>query len=794
MRELLKINTSDAAYGIWKDEIKTISVPKSVNRLPFSHFSIAGVTIINERLVTLADLPACLGLSPVNKKNPAQLLYISGEMQIAGFLIQGDTSYIQVPPDAVYSIPEYFHIPIINTCIIHDNIIIPVIDIKVLLNRVQNADYELTTEKAFIENKNNKILSDKQFRLIQCRDQSYVLCASSFYKSIMNQQITDLFLTPDYIEGLIFHDNRILPVINLMKRMDISAEKSDLMLVCKILDQDYSFIITADKGSLDSIHSIISDFPVIARSQYMDRAVILNDEIIPVINTDKLISENEPIADYKSSFQTGYNIDNNLKSSISHEDINVVEFLLLGMKHAVPKSEAVKTLDLIPYREIPNVLPVIAGLAIYDNKLLPVLDLAMCFGMRSNVSGDWQMILIENGNFQALVLTEKVLNERTVPAGIQRDMPFELEHDIVYVCYPDDKANAIRLVLNVYALAVYFNKDMVKELFKAFSHDIKSATAEVVSSLFEAEEPIYENDKIEDQEDLCKKDTAQGSEITQIIHEIKLPSPDTYVAPQIYTQTNIGKEASETITHDDRYEHITLEDKIPFSDFDKEIITDSHQNISADMGSDKSEIIDKQFPFLQDTTPPDKDTPLTTVQEEEERLEEKTFAVTEDKKKEEVHAATRNIDKVRDEISFENQSAGTSSSKQNILKYAYAAAAIIIVILFISVYFTQDSNIKDKIDNSKSEKITEPAENQQSVLKEPEKESGNTSVSAEKKIPQITYKTIIHDVIKGDTLYNITKSYTGNGWDFNKVASENNIENPDLIFPEQKIKIIIPEK
>jgi nucleoid-associated protein YgaU len=40
----------------------------------------------------------------------------------------------------------------------------------------------------------------------------------------------------------------------------------------------------------------------------------------------------------------------------------------------------------------------------------------------------------------------------------------------------------------------------------------------------------------------------------------------------------------------------------------------------------------------------------------------------------------------------------------------------------------------------------------------------------------------IHNVEKGDTLWNISKRYTGTGFNYPHVAKENEITNPDLIF------------
>ncbi len=49
--------------------------------------------------------------------------------------------------------------------------------------------------------------------------------------------------------------------------------------------------------------------------------------------------------------------------------------------------------------------------------------------------------------------------------------------------------------------------------------------------------------------------------------------------------------------------------------------------------------------------------------------------------------------------------------------------------------------------------------------------------------------SVVYNVKKGDTLYKITKRYTGDGWNYPKVARENEIPNADLIYPKQKIKV-----
>ena len=60
------------------------------------------------------------------------------------------------------------------------------------------------------------------------------------------------------------------------------------------------------------------------------------------------------------------------------------------------------------------------------------------------------------------------------------------------------------------------------------------------------------------------------------------------------------------------------------------------------------------------------------------------------------------------------------------------------------------------------------------------------------KTERIELKNGIYTVQKGDTLWAIAAKYLGSGTKYPQIASENNIKNPNLIYPGQKLKI--PEK
>ena len=59
---------------------------------------------------------------------------------------------------------------------------------------------------------------------------------------------------------------------------------------------------------------------------------------------------------------------------------------------------------------------------------------------------------------------------------------------------------------------------------------------------------------------------------------------------------------------------------------------------------------------------------------------------------------------------------------------------------------------------------------------------------------QINKKQVIHIVVKGDTLWHIAKRYIKNPYKYPELARLSKIKNPDLIYPGNKVVIIIETK
>ena len=135
---------------------------------------------------------------------------------------------------------------------------------------------------------------------------------------------------------------------------------------------------------------------------------------------------------------------------------------------------------------------------------------------------------------------------------------------------------------------------------------------------------------------------------------------------------------------------------------------------------------------------------------------------------------------------------GASSSGQGVhWKWPVAAALAVVAVIALLLYLT--GKTPDEAGKApgpvKHADVPAPApakvEPKAEVKKEPE-------APLYLKVPAAMPKpeTVIYVVVKGDTLWGIAKRFTGNPFNYPRVARDNSIATPDLIFPGQKIRLI----
>lgn len=489
MRDLLLVHLENERYGVWKDEILSIREVQALHRIPLSPACIAGMSIIDDRTVTLADLPVCIGYASAAQNGEGRILMLASPEKITGFMVTGDIDTISVPPDSVFPVPEYLKTEVIDFCAVRDSAPIPIINVAKLCAHLIKADQEPIAPALTVPMQAaDAVTGQAEVRIFELSGEMFAAPSKGMQdRAIKPGRIATLSLLPEYVRGITFRDNKILPVIDLCQRIKRQRCRPDAsMVVDEIGGRQFGFLVDDDRGIFSKEDMLISDLPPVARISWLSKAVVRSGETIPLVDPAALLLSRQGQSVEKPQDQR-YTPESEFPEFFKRQDVDVVEFLLLGARHALPKSEVEDIIPFKSFRPIPDTPEIVVGIAEHNGTLLPVLDLAMVFGRRSPVKTEWSMIVVRNGDFRALVVTEAVLGEPRLSLDLQKSVPILLPHRVVYGCYP--AADGVRLIMNVYAMTVHFEKSLVKDLLPALSAEMKMARAEIVHTLLD-EQPV----------------------------------------------------------------------------------------------------------------------------------------------------------------------------------------------------------------------------------------------------------------------------------------------------------------
>lgn len=488
MRDLFLISFRGVQYGIWKDEILSVRGLDALHRIPLSPACIAGILIDNGQTVTLADLPAAIGYEPSPRIGQGCILLMAEGEKVTGFVVSGEIHTQSIPPESLPPLPDYLKTPVFDSCAIHDGITIPLINIAELYSRVLKADEEPAVDSLRIGAAQPQDVSGiAKIRFFAAGGELYAVSAAGMDdKAVKPGPVTPLPNTPPYVKGVTLWNGRLLPVIDLSQRIKRqSGAPESVMLIAGIAGDAFGLLVDGDEGTLPADAVTIKPAPLIVQSSWLKDMVVRAGELIPLIDLAMTLAHGA--GDEKPIWQR-YAPGSRFPALFAKHDVDVVEFSLLGERHALPKDEVEDIIAFKPCRELPDAPPIVIGVAEHHGEILPVVDLAMMFGRRSLSTPAWRMMLVNNGDFRALVITEAVFGERRLPLDIHRAVPIQLPHHLMYGCYPD--AEAVRLILNVEAISVHFEKSLIKKFLPALSHEMRKMSTEIEPAPAVVPEPV----------------------------------------------------------------------------------------------------------------------------------------------------------------------------------------------------------------------------------------------------------------------------------------------------------------
>lgn len=141
-------------------------------------------------------------------------------------------------------------------------------------------------------------MADKQYIIFKLNNEKFATSINHIASITEYSSITPVPSGPPYVDGLLNLRGDIIPVINLKKRFKMadSQMKEKRIIIANKNDVQIGFLVDDASQSMNVDESQILPPPKIAikkNNEYISEVCIHNNELIIVIDLDKVLSDDE---------------------------------------------------------------------------------------------------------------------------------------------------------------------------------------------------------------------------------------------------------------------------------------------------------------------------------------------------------------------------------------------------------------------------------------------------------------------------------------------------------------------
>lgn len=813
--EILFFRLGETDFCARKDDFIDITGGNIIYHLPLTPAYLDGVVDLNGATTYVFNLATLVGITSSISADEGTLLVISRKDPPAAFRIDEISGEAIIKNDEIIPIPAYLKSEFINTCAIHEERLIPIINLNRIFKSIRSERIETPAKlslspPAGVANKN---LSKEKIKFFLLGKETFATLEFDPGQPLFKpNNIAIIPGTPDFVLGISLFQGLALTIIDTSIRLNDKKSEGRKVLISKTGKDLFGFIVDAEKKRHKNTKDKTLKLPHLTCKKWMTSAIFTGTEVIPILKLSSLLSPEERTS--KEMLAKKYKPDHLFEQSFFKQKVNISEFILMGKHHALPAIEVKEIIRLKRYRNLPGLPSIVMGVSEHKGALLPVIDIEACFGIKSEMTKSWKMIHLENGDFSALVVTKAALDEKELPPELHRKMPLMMKHRFLYGCYPNNEAKMISLTLNVYKMAVYFDKEMLQEIFKHSISGIKEdktiKTSEASSTksgaLLDAPDNLNgQATNLAPGEDTiglspATKEQKDGAEVPNKQQGVPINREDAKTDP-----LHKPEQPGEILATTDEQNR------------DFEGIKDNQENIKGEPSLTAKE-----------TFHIDPDLPIRPAESAQHSFPPK------------VSAATRSSS-VTSKILNRKDGLNTERLKNSKSKGSLWIALSIFLLLCIALFLffspgrqpiKEEANIQPHITTIKEPIIDEkpsPAEKKEAAIQSeddlvqaeaveannnpiPEKQQPATpliAVGTIKPVNKNITQTLkpkkwkrnknkyypplgefdFYTVEEGDTLWDIAEAYSKNPYDYNLVAEDNKIIDPDLIYPGQRLRL-----
>jgi len=290
----------------------------------------------------------------------------------------------------------------------------------------------------------NEISISSDYLSFEIDDELFGVNLKNLNQIIESPELTKVPKSSDLLEGIIYHNNELLPIVNFQRWLNLDAdakgERANI-LVLELQTEEGSIevglmvdkvleVVPFDEKTIEKVPQVGDHNTNYIRgiARYLERFIML-------IDVDNLFTENE-LSSIKES--RGSKVDNTLEELTKKESlVNIYLTFSLGKeKLAVDANKVVEILDVPLITPIPGSDELLAGVINIRGSILPVVDARLKFNIDitdSNKNITTVMVVDVNVNGEEMsvgAIVDSVTDiieiaDDDINSAVSLDLPFD---------------------------------------------------------------------------------------------------------------------------------------------------------------------------------------------------------------------------------------------------------------------------------------------------------------------------------------------------------------------------------
>lgn len=312
------------------------------------------------------------------------------------------------------------------------------------------------------------MLSEEEGKSYHQEGMRVVVCTLAGYEHAMdvrtvreiltNPTISPIAEAPDFVEGVIRLRGKIVPVVDLRKRLQLPLAQRDgetCTIIAAVKDRLVGFIADSALELLTIPYSLIeAPMEIIggAKSHFMQGVAYLGSRFLVILDPDRILSDDE--SDTLPGLGVSSSQCSDLEGSSRQESLRqrkVVAFELDDELYGADIEEVAEIMEMTPLRPLPNVPEFVVGLINLRGTIMPVMDLGIRFGLnRKPWDNESRIIVMKSGPLMVGIVVNRLWELlRLPPEAFQPPPPNVAKIDADYFKEVSEVKGRMLIVLDM---------------------------------------------------------------------------------------------------------------------------------------------------------------------------------------------------------------------------------------------------------------------------------------------------------------------------------------------------------